>query len=703
MDQDQDGDRDTNRDMNVDPLPLTLAQSQSRSRPLSSSPSLDLPKLDGPDSSSNHPHSHHHDENEKDTTHNHLHRAHLQLHQIGSFNDQNGDDQNVQNHLQLHKTGHHSHHSHQRLYRSNSPANPRLHAAQPDKVQPDALKPRAEQNLVTQVVQTVSLIQVVDPAGSPIELQTHYAPPATVVVDSASGSTVAISNPDPAVSVAVAASILGPSYNVPPPSSVVAATAAVQTDTPGLTDPSPSLPAPDTTASVSAAEPFYPTLSPTTDVPSDTAPETLLETSAPITTADPDTTSQDTTSTAAPTSAIDTTSSDVGDSETDVVTTDDLSATTTEAPILIETTSDITSEAISDVTSEATSDDTSEVTAQAATDVTQSEPVISVTTSTPPTTSNTSSRTRSSSIVIVVSSTFVTSSINHSPTLSDFSYSDTVYSSVSAQETWTSSWADDDYEGEGSGTGEVQPPAATNTSNSNEADTGTLSTQQKQVIGGVVGSVAGVAFLAFFILLALRYKKKHPGGGLLGGNQTGTRAIGGPDSGSGGAMAERSMASAAITSAFAGLIGKKGQQQSTEAAPTGERGFYRVSGKKLPSVLQVGGDGYSDPRIGSQSNSRMNRESVMSGHSDYWRGSMAFDPNDRESPHLALGSPMRPISGVPVIRSGPARTPVTESNPFSDPPRPRPDSDALGGSIGGGSIASGDGSNRSPSRFQERI
>jgi hypothetical protein len=88
----------------------------------------------------------------------------------------------------------------------------------------------------------------------------------------------------------------------------------------------------------------------------------------------------------------------------------------------------------------------------------------------------------------------------------------------------------------------------------------------------------------------------------------------------------------------------------------------------------------------------------MSGHSDYWRGSMAFDPADRDSHHLALGSPMRPISGVPVIRSGPARTPITESNPFTDP-RPRPDSDALGGSTGGASIAS----HESPSRFQERI
>ncbi|KAF4456216.1 hypothetical protein F53441_1579 [Fusarium austroafricanum] len=676
-----------NRNRDVDPSSSNLARSKSTS---SSLPTSDLSELNDSDPGSNqyqHSQSASHrfvrsSEINKDITHNHLHHAHLQLHRFESVDDKTVDEQS---HLQLHKTGHHSHYSHHRLHRSNLPANLHLRASQPKNA--NGLKPRASQDLVTQVVQTVSVVQVVDSVGSPIEVQTHYAPPATVVVDSASGITVAaISDPEPKLSVAGAASVPAASYNAPSPPSAPAATAA---ETPGLTYPSPSAPIPDATV----PEPVNDTtLLPTIDVPSYTVPQ------KPVTSTDPDTASQET---AAPTTAIGTTASDVSGSETALVTTDDLGATTTSAPTLIETTSDLTSEATQDATSEATSEET----LKATTNVSQSES--NAFTTTAPTTTNTASRTRSSSTVIVVSSTFITSSINPSET-STYTYSDSVYSSISAEKTWSSSWwGDEDNEGgSGAATADSQPPAATTTSSSNDTNTGTLSPQQKQVIGGVVGSIAGVAFLAFFVLFALRWKKKHPGGGILGGSGSGSRSIGGPtsgpDGGSGASMAERAGASAAITAAFAGLMGKR-QRQTPEPEPVGERGFYRVSGKKLPSVLQVGGDGYSDPRTGPPSSSRANRESVMSGHSDYWRGSMAFDPSDRDSPHLALGSPMRPISGVPVIRSGPARTPVTESNPFLDPSRPRPDSDALGGSTGGGSIASRDGSFGSPSRFQERI
>ncbi|WZH44525.1 uncharacterized protein QYS62_005549 [Fusarium acuminatum] len=706
MDQYQDQHRSRKSHVYVDPSPSTLAPSNS-----------DLSELH--DSRSNNPrllsHPHYIRNNEvkveKDVTRNHLHHAHLQLRQIESFDDKTVDQSAEKSHLHLHKTGHHSHshshHSHQRLHRSKSPASLHLRAAEPKNADANALKPRAEQNLFTQVVQTVSVVQIVDSAGSPIEVQTHYAAPATVVVDSATGITVAaISDPEPKLSVAAAASVPVVSYNAPSQQPPAAAPTVVEA--PSLTDPLPSAIIPDATVSDSVPEPVNDTtLLPTADVQSDTVPPTLEETSIPVTSTNPDTASQETTSPAIPTTAIDTTASEASGSETSFVTTDDLSATTTEAT-LIETTSDFTSEATQEVTSEATSEETSKATLDAT--QTESDPA---TTNTVPTTTGTSSRARSTSTVIVVSSTFITSSINPSDTGSAYSYSDSVYSSISAEQTWSSGWWTDEDSpngGAGGATADIQPPAATTTSSSNGTDTSTLSPQQKQVIGGVVGSVAGVAFLAFFVLFALRYKKKHPGGGLLGGHETGTRSIGGPMSGpdgGNGSMAERSGASSVMAAAIAGLMGKK-QRQTLEPAPAAERGFYRVSGKKLPSVLQVGGDGYSDPRdgpplagpplTGPPPSGRAVRESVMSGHSDYWRGSMAFDPADRDSHHLALGSPMRPISGVPVIRSGPARTPITESNPFTDP-RPRPDSDALGGSTGGASIAS----HESPSRFQERI
>lgn len=64
--------------------------------------------------------------------------------------------------------------------------------------------------LITQIIQTVSLIQFVDSAGSPIETQTQYAAPNTILVDSLSGKTVAISNPDSSTAIAVPGSDRGP-------------------------------------------------------------------------------------------------------------------------------------------------------------------------------------------------------------------------------------------------------------------------------------------------------------------------------------------------------------------------------------------------------------------------------------------------------------------------------------------------------------
>jgi len=229
-----------------------------------------------------------------------------------------------------------------------------------------------------------------------------------------------------------------------------------------------------------------------------------------------------------------------------------------------------------------------------------------------------------------------------------------------------------------------------------------LSEQQKHIVGGVVGSCAGLAFLVLLAFMALKYKRRRNEVQELIGDQgirarelAASRGSGG-DGGSGaaGAMVERSNAKPfSVPAALASLTGMRSHAPPSPPATTGERGFVRVSGRKLPSVLQHGGDGYTDPR-----------ESVMSGASTYYRGSQAFDPGS-ESHRLALGAPMRPVSGVPVMRMGPSRTPVTEQNPFADPfadppspTSPPPPPDALGRSLG-----SQDGSRVSASRFQENI
>ncbi|CEJ80916.1 hypothetical protein VHEMI01073 [[Torrubiella] hemipterigena] len=236
-------------------------------------------------------------------------------------------------------------------------------------------------------------------------------------------------------------------------------------------------------------------------------------------------------------------------------------------------------------------------------------------------------------------------------------------------------------------------PGATNsdesTSSSGDNDGGSgggvnLTPTQKQMVGGIVGGVAGFAFLALFVMLLLRYKKKRDGSITLGEDRTDNlRALpsSASNSGSGATqpMAERSMASAAVMGAMSNLVGSKRPPPQPMA---GEKSFYRVSGRKLPSVLVAGGDGYTDPRA-----------SVMSGHSDYSQHSDASDPFHPSSSKFTLGTPMRPISGIPIMRSGPAKTPTAERNPFADP---LPYQDSPPRSVDSNS------SNRG-SRFQERM
>lgn len=202
-----------------------------------------------------------------------------------------------------------------------------------------------------------------------------------------------------------------------------------------------------------------------------------------------------------------------------------------------------------------------------------------------------------------------------------------------------------------------------------------------------MGSVAGFAMLAMLLLLLLRHRRKKDGRPLFGsGPDPTSRAItdGGGDGPSDPPMRERG-GPFAVAAALSSL----NKKAPAQPAPAEERGFYRVSGKKLPSVLHAGGDGYTDPR-----------ESVASGNSDYFRGSQEFDPTVAGGGRLALGTPMRPVSGVPIIRTGPARVAVAvaEDNPFADPPPPH---DPLGRSLisqDGSRISRGSGS-----RFQERI
>jgi hypothetical protein len=166
-----------------------------------------------------------------------------------------------------------------------------------------------------------------------------------------------------------------------------------------------------------------------------------------------------------------------------------------------------------------------------------------------------------------------------------------------------------------------------------------------------------------------------------------------PSQPSGGMTERRSLAF--VPSALVNLTGfKRGSRQTDRTVSStaeSERGFYRVSGRKLPSVLQTGGDGYGG---GINTN-------TLSG-SSFYRDSQGFygGPGSPTSPSYPPGISHQRDSGVPVMRPSPARTPVTEQSPFSafpappTPPLQRPD-------VFGRAPPSQDGSQRS--RFTEEV
>ena len=148
-----------------------------------------------------------------------------------------------------------------------------------------------------------------------------------------------------------------------------------------------------------------------------------------------------------------------------------------------------------------------------------------------------------------------------------------------------------------------------------------------------------------------------------------TSSGGGPSQPSRGMVERRSMAYA-VPAALASLTGYKRSSQKTETDRTisstagSERGFYRVSGRKLPSVLQTGGDGYGGG---------IPDANTLSG-SSFYRDSQGFygGPGSPSNPPASMSRKRE--SGIPIMRPSPARTPVTEQGPFSEVPPPlRPD------------------------------
>ncbi|KAL7936688.1 hypothetical protein V8C35DRAFT_238860 [Trichoderma chlorosporum] len=488
-----------------------------------------------------------------------------------------------------HAHGHDQHLHHQ--YPHDAVAGPRPDEVKPDTAPGPELQDRAagsvtDQNpsdviaptttsLVTRVIQTVSLVQVVDTLGSPIETLTRFAIPNTVVVDKNTGQTISASNPDHTAAPAAPGSGPGSSGGIS------SSTSGTNSQTGATSAASDSASSAVSSSSSSSSASLLP--------PAHSSPPT-----------------------APPAPSV-----GIGHNGTNIHHSVHHNSTN----------SFFHAESIN----------------------------------------NTASSTKFSSTTTRHHTSSKTSEISSSQ-ITSFSES-----AISAASSFEPVPTDGPFGGVFGG--DSAPPissAAPTTSATSNSTESILSPQQKQVIGGVVGGLAGAAFFLVLVLLALRYKRRQLNASQVASQPASeSRGLppttgapngapsGGNGDGSGGAMAERHGA-ATLTAAFAGLS-PKGSTASAKSTETGERAFYRVSGRKLPSVLQVGGDGYSDPR-----------SSFMSSTSDWNRGSQAFDPFGGPGARLQLGAPMRPNSGVPIVRSGPARAVVAEANPFADPPKTPP-------------------------------
>ncbi|KXH69226.1 hypothetical protein CSAL01_09919 [Colletotrichum salicis] len=498
------------------------------------------------------------------------------------------------------------HHNHYHLHnqRAATPENAHHHHRQLDDIDADPSPTNPSPDAATSssaaapriVVQTVSLIQIVDATGSPIQVQTIF--PTAATVDASSTTSAALD-------LSIAA--------------VPSSTSSTET----------------TSSSLSSS----------------TTNDSVLSTPAPTTSSSTDSsTSQDISLTSDPLST---------------------PAPSEAAPSLYPTLSGQSNSTISFLTS------TNSSSTSVSTTTSLSSQLSSGTTSvTDSILSSISSTTWGSNSGSIATSTSASTSTSGSSRLSTSTFTTSASQSPSSDATAS---ADGTAGGIGGGGGAAGTAAPTSTSTSDDSSGSGSPTPTGTVVGSVVGSLAGTAFLVVLVFLALRWRKRSGGRFRLSEASAGKRGIltgsSGPPGGNSGGMVQRSLSFDPTTAAVGAGAGagamaaahKPSSRRASEPSETGERGFVRVAGRKLPSVLQSGGDGYTDPRDGTSA-------AVNDDESVYFRNSQAFfDPNGQTT-RLALGSPMRPVSGVVVFKESPARTPVTESAPFP-PPAASPQSD----------------------------
>ncbi|KAF7586929.1 hypothetical protein BBP40_008003 [Aspergillus hancockii] len=304
---------------------------------------------------------------------------------------------------------------------------------------------------------------------------------------------------------------------------------------------------------------------------------------------------------------------------------------------------------------------------------TSSSSIASSTSSSTSSSSQVSSSTSSSSSSGSSSSVTTTSSTATSTTTSTTSEGSTASSPSDTGSGTSYGW-----DGGSGATATGQIPLATGSDSSatnSSQNSGSLDSQTKgKIAGGVVGGVAGAMVLALIVFLLLRKRKANQRRApevLPPGDMTGT-AVGEGSVARSDMVSRRSSHDPLWTASyFAPAFMKRWRQsrlsthtESTVDSGASERGFQKISGRKIPSVLRSGGDGYGGGF--SEGSPTMSEQSMNFPPSS---PVLPRSPTSQPPPSIPYGMPLdvsytreaEETNPVVIFRPSPARTPIPGS------------------------------------------
>ncbi|KAF3131823.1 hypothetical protein TWF703_007542 [Orbilia oligospora] len=154
------------------------------------------------------------------------------------------------------------------------------------------------------------------------------------------------------------------------------------------------------------------------------------------------------------------------------------------------------------------------------------------------------------------------------------------------------------------------------------------------ILGGVFGGLAGISLVLWALLFLLRKRRRtsERAVGILGpGTRGGHHRAISAETGA-GSVGEMSQARTSLMPAFLGAGGLFGRSSADTAAEPAERGFVKISGRKLPSIRNVSGGTHHAGRASSSA-----------------RGSFY---QDDDILHAPTPSPFHPGAARTAMRSG---------------------------------------------------